>query len=74
MAEFLFFSDTGINIDNIDFFTINKTRTGITFFMKGNTSITIFKPEEVNIEDFYEGIINMIYDTDEDEPEESEIN
>lgn len=74
MAEFLFFPDTGINIDNIDFFTINKTKTGITFFMRGTTNITIFKPEEVNIEDFYEGIINMIYDTDEDEPEESEIN
>ena len=74
MAEFLFFPDTGINIDNIDFFTINKNRTGITFFMKGNTSITIFKPEEISIEDFYEGIINMIYGTDVDEPEELEIN
>jgi hypothetical protein len=74
MAEFLFFHDTGININNIDFFTINKDRTGITFFMKGETNITIFKPEEVNIEDFYEGIVNMIYDTDEDEPEELEIN
>lgn len=74
MAEFLFFPDTGINIDNIDFFTINKEKSGIIFFMKGNTSITIFKPEEVNIEDFYEGIVNMIYDTDEDEPEELEIN
>lgn len=74
MAEFLFFPDTGINIDNIDFFTINETKTGITFFMRGTTKITIFKPEEVSIEDFYEGIINMIYDTDEDEPEESEIN
>ncbi|MFR7882296.1 MAG: hypothetical protein ACLU5J_13105 [Christensenellales bacterium] len=40
--------------------------------MKQN--ITIFKPEEVNIEDFYEGIVKMIYDTDEDEPEELEIN
>lgn len=74
MAEFLFFSDTGINIDNIDFFTINKTKTGITFFMKGDTNITIFKPEEISIEDFYKGIVNMIYDTDEDEPEELEIN
>lgn len=74
MAEFLFFPDTGINIDNIDFFTINETKTGITFFMRGTTKITIFKPEEVSIEDFYEGIINTIYDTDEDEPEESEIN
>lgn len=74
MAEFLFFPDTGINIDNIDFFTINKDRTGITFFMRGTTNITIFKPEEVSIEDFYEGIINMIYDTDEEELEESEIN
>lgn len=74
MAEFLFFPDTGINIDNIDFFTINETKTGITFFMRGTTKITIFKPEEVSIEDFYKGIINMIYDTDEDEPEESEIN
>lgn len=74
MAEFLFFPDTGINIDNIDFFTINETKTGITFFMRGTTKITIFKPEEVSIKDFYEGIINMIYDTDEDEPEESEIN
>lgn len=74
MAEFLFFHDTGINIDNIDFFTINKDRTGITFFMRGTTSITIFKPEEVSIEDFYEGIVNMIYDTDEDEPDELEIN
>lgn len=73
MAEFLFFPDTGININNIDFFTINESRTGITFFMKGNTNITIFKPEEINIEDFYESIIDMIYDTDE-EPEESEIN
>lgn len=74
MAEFLFFPDTGINIDNIDFFTINKEKSGIIFFMKGNTSITIFKSEEVSIEDFYEGIVNMIYDTDEDEPEELEIN
>lgn len=74
MAEFLFFSDTGINIDNIDFFTINKTKTGITFFMKGDTNITIFKSEERSIEDFYKGIVNMIYDTDEDEPEELEIN
>lgn len=74
MAEFLFFPDIGININNIDFFTINETRTGITFFMKGNTNITIFKPEEVSIEDFYEGIVNMIYDTNEDEPEELEIN
>lgn len=74
MAEFLFFPDTGINIDNIDFFTINETKTGISFFMRGTTKITIFKPEEVSIEDFYEGIINMVYDTDEDEPEESEIN
>lgn len=74
MAEFLFFPDTGINIDNIDFFTINKERTGITFFMRSDTNITIFKPEEVSIEDFYEGIVNVIYDTDEDEPEESEIN
>lgn len=74
MAEFLFFSDTGINIDNIDFFTINKTKTGITFFMKGDTNITIFKSEEISIEDFYKGIVNMIYDTDEDEPEELEIN
>lgn len=74
MAEFLFFPDTGINIDNIDFFTINKNRTGITFFMKGETNITIFKPEEVSIEDFYESIVNMIYDADEDEPEELEIN
>lgn len=74
MAEFLFFSDTGINIDNIDFFIINKTKTGITFFMKGDTNITIFKPEEISIEDFYKGIVNMIYDTDEDEPEELEIN
>lgn len=74
MAEFLFFPDTGINIDNIDFFTINKEKSGITFFMKGNTSITIFKPEEVSIEDFYESIVNMIYDTNEDEPEELEIN
>lgn len=74
MAEFLFFSDTGINIDNIDFFTINKTKTGITFFMKGDTNITIFKPEEISIEDFYKCIVNMIYDTDEDEPEELEIN
>lgn len=74
MAEFLFFSDTGINIDNIDFFIINKDRTGITFFMRGTTNITIFKPEEVSIEDFYEGIVNMIYDTDENEPDELEIN
>lgn len=74
MAEFLFFPDTGINIDNIDFFTINETKTGITFFMRGTTKITIFKPEEVSIEDFYEGIVNMIYDTDEDELDESEIN
>lgn len=74
MAEFLFFPDTGININNIDFFTINKERSGITFFMKGETNITIFKSEEVNIEDFYEGIVNMIYDTNEDEPEELEIN
>lgn len=74
MAEFLFFPDTGININNIDFFIINKDRSGITFFMKGNTNITIFKPEEVSIEDFYEGIVNMIYDTNEDEPEELEIN
>lgn len=74
MSEFLFFSDTGININNIDFFTINKTKTGITFFMKGNTNITVFKPDEVSIEDFYEGIVNMIYDTDEDEPEELEVN
>lgn len=74
MAEFLFFPDTGINIDNIDFFTINKTKTGITFFMKGDTNITIFKPEEISIEDFYEGIVDMIYDTNEDEPEELEIN
>lgn len=74
MAEFLFFSDTGINIDNIDFFTINKTKTGITFFMKGDTNITIFKSEEISIEDFYKGIVNMIYDTDEDEPEKLEIN
>lgn len=74
MAEFLFFSDTGINIDNIDFFTINKTKSGITFFMKGDTNITIFKPEEISIEDFYKGIVNMIYDTDKDEPEELEIN
>lgn len=74
MAEFLFFPDTGINIDNIDFFTINKDKTGITFFMRGTTNITIFKPEEVSIEDFYEGIVDMIYDADEDEPEESEIN
>lgn len=74
MVEFLFFPDTGININNIDFFTINKDRTGITFFMRGTTNITIFKPEEVNIEDFYEGIVDMIYDTDEDEPDESEIN
>lgn len=74
MAEFLFFPDTGININNIDFFTINETRTGITFFMRGTTNITIFKPSEVSIEDFYEGIIDMIYNADEDEPEESEIN
>ena len=74
MTEFLFFHDAGININNIDFFTINKDKTGITFFMKGETNITIFKPEEVNIEDFYEGIVNMIYDTDEDDPEELEIN
>lgn len=74
MAEFLFFPDTGINIDNIDFFTINKDRSGITFFMKGNTYITIFKPEEISIEDFYESIVDMIYDTDEEESEESEIN
>lgn len=74
MAEFLFFPDTGININNIDFFIINKERSGITFFMRGDTNVTIFKPEEVSIEDFYEGIVNMIYDTDEEEPEESEIN
>lgn len=74
MAEFIFFPDTGINIGNIDFFTINKNRTGITFFMRGTTNITMFKPEEVSIEDFYESIIDMIYDTDEEEPEESEIN
>lgn len=74
MAEFLFFPDTGININNIDFFTINKERSGITFFMKGDTNITIFKPNEVSIEDFYEGIVDMIYDTDEEEPEELEIN
>ena len=74
MAEFLFFPDTGININNIDFFIINKEKTGITFFMKGDTNITIFKPSEVNIEDFYESIVDMIYDTDEDEPEELEIN
>ena len=74
MSEFLFFPDTGININNIDFFTINETRTGITFFMRGTTNITIFKPTEVSIEDFYESIIDMIYDTNEDEPEESEIN
>ena len=74
MAEFLFFSDTGINIDNINFFTINKDRSGITFFMKGTTNITIFKPEEVNIEDFYKSIIDMIYDTNEEEPDELEIN
>lgn len=73
MAEFIFFPDTGININNIDFFTINKERSGITFFMKGNTNITIFKPEEISIEDFYESIIDMIYDTEE-EPEELEIN
>ena len=42
--------------------------------MKGDTNITIFKPEEVSIEDFYEGIVNMIYDTDKDEPDELEIN
>ena len=74
MAEFIFFPDTGININNIDFFTINETRTGITFFMRGTTNITIFKPTEVSIEEFYESIIDIIYDTDEDEPEESEIN
>ncbi len=74
MAEFLFFHDTGININSIDFFTINKERSGITFFMKGTTNITVFKPEEISIEDFYEGIVNMIYDTDEDETEELEIN
>lgn len=74
MAEFLFFHDTGININNIDFFTINKDRTGITFFMKGETNITIFKPEEVNIEDFYKSIVDMIYDTNEEEPDELEIN
>lgn len=74
MAEFLFFPDTGINIDNIDFFTINKEGSGITFFMKGNTNITIFKPEEISIEEFYKSIIDMIYDTDEEEPDESEIN
>lgn len=74
MAEFLFFPDTGININSIDFFTINESRTGITFFMKGTSNITIFKPEEVSIEDFYESIVDMIYDTDEEEPEESEIN
>lgn len=74
MAEFIFFPDTGININNIDFFTINKERLGITFFMRGTTNITIFKPTEVSIEDFYESIIDMLYDTDEDEPEESEIN
>lgn len=74
MAEFLFFPDTGININNIDFFIINKERSGITFFMRGDTNVTIFKPEEVSIEDFYEGIVNMIYDTDEEEPEELEIN
>lgn len=74
MAEFIFFPDTGINIDNIDFFTINKDRSGITFFMRGTTNITIFKPSEVSIEDFYESIIDMIYDTNEEEPEESEIN
>lgn len=74
MAEFLFFPDTGININNIDFFIINKDRSGITFFMRGDTNVTIFKPEEISIEDFYKGIIEMIYDTDEEEPEESEIN
>lgn len=74
MAEFLFFPDTGININNIDFFIINKEKTGITFFMKGDTNITIFKPSEVNIEDFYEGIIDMIYNTNEEEPEKLEIN
>lgn len=74
MAEFLFFPDTGININNIDFFTINKERSGITFFMRGTTNITIFKPEEVSIEDFYESIVDMIYDTDEEEPDKSEIN
>lgn len=74
MAEFIFFPDTGININNIDFFTINKDRSGITFFMKGTTNVTIFKPEEVNIEDFYESIVDMIYDTDKEEPDELEIN
>lgn len=74
MAEFIFFPDTGININNIDFFTINKDRSGITFFMKGTTNVTIFKPEEVNIEDFYESIVDMIYDTNEEEPDELEIN
>lgn len=42
--------------------------------MKDDTNITIFKPEEISIEDFYKGIVNMIYDTDEDESEELEIN
>jgi hypothetical protein len=74
MAEFIFFPDTGININNIDFFTINKDRSGITFFMKGTANVTIFKPEEVNIEDFYESIVDMIYDTNEEEPDELEIN
>lgn len=74
MAEFIFFPDTGININNIDFFTINKDRSGITFFMRGTTNITIFKPNEVSIEDFYESIVDMIYNADEDEPEELEIN
>lgn len=74
MAEFLFFHDTGININNINFFTINKDRSGITFFMKGTTNVTVFKPKEISIEEFYKSIIDMIYDTDEDEPEELEIN